>query len=90
MRYKEILEEVSKELDIDNKIVIDVYKHYWKSIKSYVQKLPFNRDLSEDEYKELRPHVYLPKLGKMHCTYKEFIGSRKKLKKIRDVKNNKD
>lgn len=88
MNYSEIVNTVSKELDIPAKVVDLAYKSYWKFIKQTIQSLPLKEDISEEEFSKLRTNFNVPSLGKLVCTYDRMIGVKKKFNYIKKLREN--
>lgn len=88
MNYSEIVNTVSKELDIPVKVVDLAYKSYWKFIKQTIQSLPLKEDISEEEFSELRTNFNIPSLGKLVCTYDRMLGVKKKFNYIKKLREN--
>lgn len=69
MRYLDLLDDVSKELDLPKEIVKKTYIQYWKFIRNSISSLPLKEDLTEDEFSKLRVNFNIPSIGKLYCTY---------------------
>lgn len=82
-----ILQEVSKELDIPEDIVTKIYKGYWKMIKDYIESLPLKDNLSEEEFMGLRPNINIPSLGKFYVTYDMYKNIKERYKEYEDNKS---
>lgn len=89
MKYPDIIDKVSKELDIPPEVVAKAYESYWEFIKQTVQSLPLKEDLSEEEFAGLRTNFNIPSLGKLTCTYDRMIGVKKRLEYIKQIKKKK-
>lgn len=63
------LKRLALELGLPVKVVEKVYRSYWVFIKETIEKLPLDKDLSEEEFNNLRTSFSLPYLGKLYCTY---------------------
>lgn len=72
MIYKDIINKVSKDLNIDERIVDTAYKAYWKSIKEMIQQLPLKDTLTEEDFSQLGTNFNIPSLGKLTCTYDRY------------------
>lgn len=46
MNYNNIIDRVSKELNLPYKVVDKTYKAYWGSIKNIIENLPLKENLS--------------------------------------------
>ena len=80
MRYQELLEKVSEELEIPIEVVKEAYLSYWKFVKSKIAELPLDEELSEDKFKEFRTNFNIPSIGKLTCTYDRFLRVKQKQK----------
>lgn len=85
MIYKDIISKVSKDLNIDERIVDTAYKAYWKSIKEMIQQLPLKDTLTEEDFKYLGTNFNIPSLGKLTCTYDRY---QKMKQRYEYIKNN--
>ncbi len=95
MTYIEILNTLSKELDLPKEVIVKVYKAYWKSIKEHIQSLPLKDNINEEEIKKLKINCNIPSLGKLECSYDRLLKIKQKYKlqsnkKIIYAKNKKD
>lgn len=88
MNYSEIISKVAKELNLSERIVDKTYKSYWLSIRNAIQNLPLKEDLSEEEFAKLKTNFNIPSLGKLNCTYDRYIGVKKRLALIKEIKKN--
>lgn len=85
MIYKDIIDKVSKELNIDEKIVDTAYKAYWKSIKEMIQDLPLKDSLTEEEFNNLGTNFNIPSLGKLTCTYDRYHRMKQRYEYIKKI-----
>lgn len=69
---KEALIRLSRELDIPPEEILKIYKAYWKFIRTKIEELPLKEELTEDEFNKLKTNFNIPKIGKLHCTYKRY------------------
>lgn len=88
MSYTDIINVVSKELDIPAKVVDLAYKSYWKFIKQTIQSLPLKEEISEEEFFKLRTNFNVPSLGKLVCTYDRVLGVKKRYNYIKKLREN--
>lgn len=87
MKYSEIINQVSKELDIPVEVVDKAYKASFEFIKDKIQSLPLKEDIDEEEFSKLRTNFNLPSLGKLVCTFDRMVGVKKRfnyIKKLRE------
>lgn len=72
MRYNNIVDKVSKDLQLPYNIVDRTYKAFWLYIRNTIQELPLKEDLNEAEFSMLKPNFNIPSLGKLTCTYNRY------------------
>lgn len=93
MKYPNIVETLSKELNVPTEVVDAAYKSYYSFMREVITNLPLKEDLSEEEFNSLRTNFNLPALGKLHCTYERYLGMKeqqKYIKKLREEYGNKE
>lgn len=74
MNYKDILKEVSIELNIPLNTVNEVYKSYWSGIKKHISSLPLHgKPLTEEEFNNYRTSVCIKHIGKFVITYNDYV-----------------
>lgn len=89
MTYQEIVNKVSGDTGISSDTVDKAYKAFWLYVKDSIQELPLKEDMTEEEFKSLRPNFNIPSLGKITCTLKRYEGVKEKfnyIKKLREKK----
>lgn len=79
------LNKLHNELDLPIETIQQVYKSYWKFIRTKIEELPLKEDLDEETFSRLRTNFNIPKLGKLHCTYPRY----KVIKNINRRRNDK-
>ena len=84
---KEIILDVSRNLDISPDVVEKVYKAYWSFIKDTIQALPLKDNLSEEEFSTLKTNFNVPSLGKLACTLDKYNRVKKRFKLIKNFRN---
>lgn len=84
---KEIILDVSRNLDISPDVVEKVYKAYWSFIKETIQALPLKDNLSEEEFLTLKTNFNVPSLGKLACTLDKYTRVKKRFKLIKNFRN---
>ena len=87
---KEIILDVSRNLDISPDVIEKVYKAYWSFIKETIQALPLKDNLSEEEFSTLKTNFNVPSLGKLCVTWNRFVRCKKRyelIKKLRNAEN---
>lgn len=93
MTYREIVEQLSEELNIPEEVTDTAYKSFFEFIRSTIVELPLKENLSEEDFNKLRPNFNIPSLGKLHCTYDRYRRMKERLnylKKIKDIYDNKE
>ena len=85
---KEIILDVSRNLDISPDVVEKVYKAYWSFIKETIQALPLKDNLSEEEFSTLKTNFNVPSLGKLYVTWNRFVGCKKRYELIKKLRSN--
>lgn len=88
MSYLDIIDTVSKKVDLPPDKVDKIYKSFWKYIKVTIKELPLKQDLSEEEFSQLRTNFNIPSLGKFSCTYGRMLGVKKRYKIIKEIRKN--
>lgn len=86
MKYHNILEKLSKELNLPQEVVDAAYKSFFAFIRETVSSLPLKEDLTEEEFNKLRTNFNIPALGKLHCTYERYLGMKEQNKYIRKLR----
>ena len=86
MRFKDIINKVSEELDLPKDLVENTYKSYWNFIKDTIEELPLKTELTQQEYRNLKTNINIPSLGKLHCTYNRYIGIRNRFNIINKIR----
>ena len=84
---KEIILDVSRNLDISPDVIEKVYKAYWSFIKETIQALPLKDNLSEEEFSTLKTNFNVPSLGKLACTLDKYNRVKKRFKLIKNLRN---
>lgn len=82
MTYKEMVAKVANDLGLTKKLVDRTYRAYWKAINEYVSSLPLKEDLTDEDFKSLRPNINIPSLGKLYVTLDRYHNI-KKMYKVR-------
>lgn len=86
MRFKDIINKVSEELDLPKDLIENTYKAYWNFIKDTIEELPLKTELTQKEYNKLKTNINIPSLGKLHCTYNRYIGIRNRFNIINKIR----
>lgn len=80
MTYKEMTAKVANDLGLPVRLVDRAYKAYWKAVREHVTSQPLGEDLTDDEFKALRPNVNIPSLGKLNVTLERYRNIKKMYK----------
>lgn len=86
MRYSDIIDKVSEELDLPRELVNKTYKAFWLFINQSIQSLPLKEDLSGEDFAKLRTNFNIPSLGKLSCTYDRMLGVKKRYKILKQIR----
>lgn len=89
MNYPDIINRVSKELDLPKEVVDRTYKAFWLFINQTIQSLPLKDNLSEEDFAKLRTNFNIPSLGKLTCTYDRMLGVKKRFNLIKQIREKK-
>lgn len=84
--YSNIINEVSKELNLPYRVVDKVYKSYWKFIRDTIQGLNLKDDITEEEFQRLKTNFNIPSLGKLSCTYERIKRVKERYKYIKNLR----
>ena len=85
---KEIILDISRNLDILSVVIEKVYKAYWSFIKETIQALPLKDNLSEEEFSTLKTNFNVPSLGKLCVTWNRFVRCKKRYELIKKLRSN--
>lgn len=86
MKYSDIINKVSEELNLPRELVENAYKAYWNFIRVTIEELPLKTELSLERYRDLRTSINIPSLGKLNCTYNRYIGIRNRFNIINKIR----
>lgn len=78
MNYNEIIAKVSQETNLPGRVVDKVFKAYWLFYRVSLQALPLKENLSEEEFSRLKTNFNIPSLGKLSCTYEDYLRQKKR------------
>ena len=87
MGYKEIISRVGIELGLPEELVNSAYNTYWNFIRDTIKGLPLKEDLTQEQFRRLRTNINIPSLGKLHCTYKRYLGMKNRFRIIHEIRN---
>ena len=85
MRFDDIIKEVSEELGLPTEVCRLAYRSSWKFIREKIESLPLKKDLTEEEFEELRPNFNLPSLGKLFVTKQNYKAKKKRYHIIKEL-----
>lgn len=86
MKYSDIINKASEELNLPRELVENAYKAYWNFIRVTIEELPLKTELSQERYRNLRTSINIPSLGKLNCTYNRYIGIRNRFNIINKIR----
>ena len=89
MNYSDIVNKVSKELNLPKEVVDKAYKAFWMFINKHIQSLPLKENLNEEDFAKLRTNLNIPSLGKLSCTYDRMLGVKKRFNFIKQIREKK-
>ena len=87
MSLEEIIEEVSKDLNIPKEVVETAYISFWEFIRSSIQALPLKEDLLEEEFNKLKCNFNIPSIGKLYVTYPRYRVLKDRIKYFKAIQN---
>lgn len=88
MEYSEIFKQISKEQNLPIEVVEEVYKSFYKFIRSKIIELPLKDELSKEEFLKLRTNFNIPSLGKLSCSYDRYLRMKEKQKYLEKFRHN--
>ena len=83
------IKRLADSLNLSDKLITKIYMAYWKYIAYVISNMPFDKDYTEDEYKNLKTSINVVGLGKFYCDYKRFNRIRTWLKNLDIIKKKK-
>lgn len=57
---------IAAKLGFSEEDVRSAYTYYWNYCRRYIESLPFDQGLNEEQIKELKPDILIPKIGKFY------------------------
>ena len=88
MSYPDIIDKVSRELNLPGEVIDKTYKAYWLFIKDHIQSLPLKDDLNEEDFAKLRTNFNIPSIGKLYVTWNRLVGCKKRFEIIKKLRKN--
>lgn len=89
MKYSDIINKVSEELNLPRELVENTYKAYWIFIRDTIEKLPLKTELSQEKYRNLRTSINIPSIGKLYVTWNRLVGCKKRFNLIKQIRKKK-
>lgn len=78
--YKDLLDDVSKELNVDKSVVEESYRHYWEYIQYIIGQMNFrDNNLTREEFNSMKFSVHLTNLGKLCSNYNKYCKNHRQL-----------
>ena len=87
MTKNEAIQKVAQELGIPYEIAHKAYSKAWEFIKGKIGELPLKEELTEEEFKKLRPNFNIPEIGKLMVTWDKYQKMKRRneyLKKLKE------
>lgn len=75
---EETIARLAFQLGISKESVRKIYSYFWKYIQEKIKSLPLDKELSEEEFSKLRTNFAIPYIGKLYCTYNDYLITRKR------------
>lgn len=72
MTYKEIIKKAAKQLGMSATEVDEIYKSYWRGVRSHMNSQPLKGELTEEEFNSLRPNIAVIHLGRFGITWDRY------------------
>ena len=93
MNYNDVIKKVATEFQLPEEHVDKVYRSFWQYVRTNIENLPLDNELTEEEFSQLRTNFNIPSLGKLNCIYDKYKVIKEKynhIKALKDgIKNNK-
>lgn len=87
MSLEEMIEEVSRNLNIPKEVVGAAYMSFWDYIRESIQALPLKEDLTEEEFNKLKCNFNIPSIGKLYVTYSRYRALKDRVKYFKAIQN---
>lgn len=84
---EEIIDKVSKDLNLPKEVVKEAYMSFWGFIRESIQSLPLKEDLTEEEFNKLKVNFNIPSIGKLYVTYPRYVALKKRNKYFKELQN---
>lgn len=90
MLYKNIVDQLSQDLNLPSSVIENAYKSYWFFIRTTIKDLPLKEDLSEEKFNKLQTSFNIPSIGKLSCTFDRVMRIKRIFAYIKNVKEKND
>lgn len=90
MKTTDAIKQVAEELGIPYEVAHKAYGKAWEFIKMKMREISFDENLTEEEFKKLRPNFNIPELGKLVVTWDKYQKIQNRiafLKKLKEEEN---
>lgn len=84
-----VIDQVARELGIDKKLALSIYKSYWLFIKDTISKLELD-NMREEDFRITTTNFSIPYIGKLHTSYSKVEKYKRKINYLNHVKNKRD
>lgn len=72
MTLDEMIAKVAMDNGMSKALVGKIYRGYWRAVREHISSLPLKDDLTDDEFKAIRPNVNIPSIGKLYVTLDRY------------------
>lgn len=79
------VKQVARKLSVDQKLVEQVYRSYWRFIKEHISSLNL-RNIDKKEFDSIVTNFNIPYIGKLYAGYGRVEKYKKQFKKKRNDK----
>ena len=79
------VKQVARKLSVDQKLVEQVYRSYWRFIKEHISSLNL-RNINQEEFDSIVTNFNIPYIGKLYVGYGRVEKYKKQFKKKRNDK----
>lgn len=86
MKTNEAIQQVAEELGIPYETAHKAYSKAWEFIKTKMAELPLKEELTEEEFKALRPNFNIPEIGKFVATWDKYQRLRRRNEYVKKLK----
>lgn len=80
------IQQASRNLCLNKKIVEQVYKSYWSFIRNSIEEISLN-NISEEEFNSIIHNFNLPYIGKLYVEYEKIEKYKRNLKYKQNARN---